>query len=65
MCYMLSIAQRKTGETFLNEKSSRSHQILRLVRPLLVYIHQFHSSMLLPDINVYYFRLSKVLLRSS
>lgn len=25
------IAQRKTGETALNEASSRSHQILRLV----------------------------------
>jgi centromeric protein E len=31
LLYMLVIAQRKTGETFLNEKSSRSHQILKLV----------------------------------
>ena len=33
--YVLAIAQRRTGETFLNEKSSRSHQILRLVCSLL------------------------------
>ncbi|AQK53988.1 kinesin-related protein1 [Zea mays] len=27
---LISVSQRRTGETFLNEKSSRSHQILRL-----------------------------------
>ena len=38
LLYVLVIAQRRTGETFLNEKSSRSHQILKLVCLLLSYI---------------------------
>ena len=44
--YVIATAQRRTGETFLNEKSSRSHQILRLVCPLLVYVDQLYGSML-------------------
>lgn len=39
-CYLLyfvcATAQRETGETALNEASSRSHQILRLVGAPLI-----------------------------
>ena len=31
IAYYVLVAQRQVGETYLNEKSSRSHQIIRLV----------------------------------
>jgi centromeric protein E len=41
LLYVIVIAQIRIGETFLiNEKSSRSHQILKLISALLGYIYE-------------------------